>query len=279
MDKALNPRLKDSRLKDSRSCWALCLALCALGLALVSAACASVPAPRPEPRVVTWEDKLSWMMRLEDQRILRDPDPPPPVVLAPATPTQPAVVEPAQPSDLIRLLNDTEARVRRRAALALGRVGLSEAVEPLTGLLGDEVPEVRQMAAFSLGLIGAADARPALLAALGDGDPEVQGRAAEALGMMGRSRRCHGGQRNGARIHRRRRAGGRGRGRSGVSPGACGRGGAPWPVRAGAAGVVRRAGGGRARPDRPARLELVAGVLCDPAARGSRASRRRSSRS
>lgn len=185
MDKVPYPRFKDPRLKDSRSCWALCLAPCALGLALVSVACASVPAPLPEPRVVTWEDKLSWMMRLEDQRILRDPDPPAPVVLVPATPTQPAIVEPAQPSDLIRLLSDTEARVRRRAALALGRVGLSEAVEPLTGLLGDEEPEVRQMAAFSLGLIGAADARPALLAALGDGAPEVQGRVAEALGMIG----------------------------------------------------------------------------------------------
>ncbi len=92
MDKVPNPRHKDSRLKDSRSCWALCVALCALGLALVSAACASIPAPLPEPRVVTWEDKLSWMMRLEDQRILRDPDPPLPVVLVPATQTQPAIV-------------------------------------------------------------------------------------------------------------------------------------------------------------------------------------------
>jgi cyclophilin family peptidyl-prolyl cis-trans isomerase/HEAT repeat protein len=125
------------------------------------------------------------MMRLEDQRILRDPNPPPPVVLMPATRTQPAIVAPAPPSDLVRLLNDGEARVRRRAALALGRVGLSEAVEPLTKLLADEEPEVRQMAAFALGLIGDAAARPALLAALPDADPGVQGRAAEALGLMG----------------------------------------------------------------------------------------------
>lgn len=134
---------------------------------------------------MTWEDKLPWMMRLEDQRILRDPNPPPPVVLMPATPTQPAIIAPPPPSDLIRLLDDGEARVRRRAALALGRVGLSEAVEPLTRLLGDEDPEVRQMAAFALGLMGATDARPALLATLGDAGPEVQGRAAEALGMIG----------------------------------------------------------------------------------------------
>ena len=134
---------------------------------------------------MTWEEKLSWMMRLEDQRILRDPSPPPLVVLMPATRTQPAVVAPPQPSDLVRLLNDGEARVRRRAALALGRVRLPEAVEPLTRLFADEEPEVRQMAAFALGLIGDAAARPALLAVLGDADPGVQGRAAEALGVIG----------------------------------------------------------------------------------------------
>ena len=157
----------------------------ALGLALASAGCASVPAPLPEVPVVTWEDKLGWIMRLEDQRILRDPNPPPPVVLMPATSTQPVIFAPRPPSDLIRLLGDGEARVRRRAALALGRVGLSEAVEPVTQLLGDEDPEVRQMAAFALGLMGTTDARPALLATLGDAGPEVQGRAAEALGMIG----------------------------------------------------------------------------------------------
>ena len=157
-----------------------------LCLALTSAGCASVPPPLPEQqRVVAWEDKLLWMMRLEDQRILRDPNLPPPVVLVPATRTQPAIVTPPPPSDLVRLLNDNEARVRRRAALALGRVGLSEAVEPLTRLFADEEPDVRQMAAFALGLIGAPAARQALLAALGDADPGVQGRAAEALGMIG----------------------------------------------------------------------------------------------
>ena len=185
MYKARNTTLKESWLKDSRSSCALKFVPWALGLALASAGCASVPAPLPEPRVVTWEDKLPWMMRLEDQRILRDPNPPPPVVLMPATSTRPAIVAPSSPSDLIRLLSDNEARVRRRAALALGRVGLPEAVEPLTGLLGDEDPDVRQMAAFALGLIGDAAARPGLLAALEDADPEVQGRAAEALGMIG----------------------------------------------------------------------------------------------
>lgn len=175
-----------TRLKDLRHVWILGLGPWALGLAAI--ACATAPVAPPEPPVVTWEEKLSWMMRLEDQRILRDPNPPPPVILMPATQTQPAIVAPPPPSDLIRLLRDGEARVRRRAALALGRVGLSEAVEPLTKLLADEEPEVRQMAAFALGLIGDRAARPALLTALRDADPGVQGRAAEALGTIGGDR-------------------------------------------------------------------------------------------
>jgi cyclophilin family peptidyl-prolyl cis-trans isomerase/HEAT repeat protein len=84
------------------------------------------------------------------------------------------------------LLGDPEARVRRRTALALGRVGLRDAVEPLTKLLSaDSEPEVRQMAAFALGLVGDPSARTPLLAALADPDPLVGGRAAEALGMLG----------------------------------------------------------------------------------------------
>jgi HEAT repeat protein len=124
-------------------------------------------------------------MRLEDQRILRDPNPPAPVVLVPAATGRPAIVAPPPPSNLIRLVNDDEARTRRRAALALGRVGLPEAVPALQQVLGDPDVEVRQMAAFALGLIGDASARPALLNALRDGDPIVQGRSAEALGTIG----------------------------------------------------------------------------------------------
>ena len=135
--------------------------------------------------VITWEDKLAWIVRLEDQRILRDPNPPPPAVLRAATRTEPAIVAPPQPSDLIRLLDDMEPRVRRRAALAIGRVGLREGIEPVTRLLQDAEFEVRQMAAFALGLIGDASARPALTMALSDQSPIVQGRAAEALGAIG----------------------------------------------------------------------------------------------
>ena len=168
--------------------WAFRIEHWAVSLALVASACASAPATQPaavKPPVVTWEEKLGWMLRLEDQRILRDPNPPAPVILVPAAKGRPAVVAPPPPSDLLRLLKDDEARTRRRAALALGRIGLSEAIPALQEALGDSEFEVRQMAAFALGLIGNATARPALLNALKDGEPIVQGRAAEALGTIG----------------------------------------------------------------------------------------------
>jgi cyclophilin family peptidyl-prolyl cis-trans isomerase/HEAT repeat protein len=167
---------------------AICLTPIATCLALITAACASVPTVSrgtPTVPVITWEQKIGWMVRLEDQRILRDPNPPAPVVLKPATQREPALIAPVPPSDLVKLLNDTEARVRRRAALAIGRVGLSEGVEPLIKLLDDPEIEVRQMAAFGLGLIGDSSARPALVAALKDPQPMLQGRAAEALGQIG----------------------------------------------------------------------------------------------
>ncbi len=161
----------------------------AFGLLLFASACASAP-PAPNAATVrlpaiTWEEKLGWILRLEDQRLIRDPNPPAQVILVPATKGRPAIVAPPPPSDLMRLLNDEEARTRRRAALALGRVGLPEAIPALQQALGDAEFEVRQMAAFALGLIGDASARPALLNALKDSEPIVQGRAAEALGTIG----------------------------------------------------------------------------------------------
>ena len=161
-----------------------------MGIALICGACATAPpAPPPaavvKPPVVTWEEKLGWILRLEDQRILRDPNPQAPQILVPAAQGRPAIVAPPPPSDLLRLLTDEEGRTRRRAALAIGRVGLPEGVPGLQQALMDPELEVRQMAAFALGLIGDASARPALLNALKDSEPIVQGRAAEALGTIG----------------------------------------------------------------------------------------------
>ncbi len=150
-------------------------------------ACASAPPAPPPAAVITYEQKMAWMLRLEDQRILRDPAPPPPPPAplprrgARAAPTPP----PPPIADLTRLLTDDEARIRRRAALAIGRVGLRDGGAALATALADPEEEVRQMAAFALGLIGDTSAAEPLRRALADPSPIVQGRAAEALGMIG----------------------------------------------------------------------------------------------
>ena len=158
--------------------------------ALVASACASAPpAPPPAPVGPTYEEKIASILRLEDQRVLRDPAPPAAASPAPAPPVRgqrpAAVAPPPPPPDLTRLVADAEPRVRRRAALAIGRVGLAEGVQPLVALVADMDPEVRQMAAFALGLIGDARAREPLVAALNDPSPLVEGSAAEALGLIG----------------------------------------------------------------------------------------------
>jgi HEAT repeat protein/cyclophilin family peptidyl-prolyl cis-trans isomerase len=165
----------------------------ALLAALGATACASAPpAPPPKPIGPSIETKTSWILRLEDQRALRDPAPPPPPPAPAPPPTAgrhkipPPVVEPPPLTpDLVQLLGDGEARVRRRAALAIGRVGLREGVAGLTPALSDTDPEVRQMAAFALGLIGDRSARDPLVAALNDPSLLVKGSAAEALGLIG----------------------------------------------------------------------------------------------
>ena len=124
---------------------------------------AATPVVNPTPPPTAFEQKMRWILQLEDQRQLRGGG-----------------------GDLLTLLTDHEARVRRRSALAAGRVKLPEAIPALTTALQSEAdPEVRQMAVFAMGLIGDAAAAPALMTALTDPDPLIQGRAAEALGMIG----------------------------------------------------------------------------------------------
>jgi cyclophilin family peptidyl-prolyl cis-trans isomerase/HEAT repeat protein len=147
--------------------------------------CATTPPPPPAPPVVSFETKMSWIIRLENERILRDqnvPVFPPPA----AEGRRNVIAPPPPPPNLILLLGDEEARIRRRAALAIGRVGLADAVPSLVKVLqADLDAEVRQMAAFALGLIADRSAVEPLRAALADAAPLVAGRAAEALGLIG----------------------------------------------------------------------------------------------
>jgi cyclophilin family peptidyl-prolyl cis-trans isomerase/HEAT repeat protein len=180
---ASSPAVGSSRLSR-----ALLQAAVTTAVIILLVGCAARPPAVPTaPAVaeVTWEQKLAWIVRLEDQRILVEPNPPAPRVIRPATREEPALLSAPAPANLLALLEDAEARVRRRAALSVGRVRLAEGVEPLARLLSDPEVEVRQMAAFALGLIGHPSARAALLQALSDPAPIVQGRAAEALGLIG----------------------------------------------------------------------------------------------
>ena len=92
--------------------------------------------------------------------------------------------------ELVRLLQDPDKGVRRRAALAAGRIGDALAVMPLLELMNDPDAELRQMTAFALGLIGDRAAGDRLVAALQDPDAAVRGRAAEALGRLGDASRA-----------------------------------------------------------------------------------------
>lgn len=136
----------------------------AVAVSLLAGACGPQAAPQVSApsAPVTFDRKVQAMLRLEDERQLRSGS-----------------------GDLLALLQDAEARVRRRAALAVGRARAPQGVPALTGLVGgDPDPEVRQMAAFALGLIGDRSAADVLVQALGDASPIVQGRAAEALGVL-----------------------------------------------------------------------------------------------
>jgi len=163
-------------------------------IAAVCAACGSAPpAVAPKAPSISVVQKMSWILRMEDERILRVPAPPvPPPEPVTNTNTKqkkgsapPPLPAPVVTPDLTALVTDADPRVRRRAALAIGRVGLPEGAAAVQPLLTDSDPEVRQMAAFALGLLADKGSVPALVTALQDADARVRGRAAEALGLIG----------------------------------------------------------------------------------------------
>ncbi len=151
-------------------------------IVLFCSSCASPPPPAPP--VVTFEQKMAQILQMEDQRVLTLPLPPPPPVAQPRRRSGPPAPAPVAP-DLTKMVADADPRIRRRAALAIGRVGLKEATPALTPLLKDADADVRQAAAFALGLLGDTASAAALVPLLADPVPMVRGRAAEALGSIG----------------------------------------------------------------------------------------------
>ena len=87
--------------------------------------------------------------------------------------------------ELDRYLRDADRSIRRRAALAAGRIADRSLVPTLVDLMNDGEAEVRQMAAFGLGLIGDSAAADRLIASLKDSEGIVRARSVEALGRLG----------------------------------------------------------------------------------------------
>ena len=97
-----------------------------LGVSIVGlTACATTTPPAtvtPAPPPVTppsLDTKVAWILRLEQQRVMRDALPADAVPAAPA-----AGFRHAMHPDLSDLAADPDALVRGRAAIAIGRVGL-----------------------------------------------------------------------------------------------------------------------------------------------------------
>jgi cyclophilin family peptidyl-prolyl cis-trans isomerase/HEAT repeat protein len=140
--------------------------LAATGLFALAQACKETAPPVLVPATPTLAEDSGAIIRLEDLRVLRD--------------------APDSPRDLTAIAKRTNARLRRRAAMAIGRVGDPAGRPALEALLADPEAGVRETAAFSLGLLGDKAAVPALLKALeADTATLVRGRAAEALGLLG----------------------------------------------------------------------------------------------
>ena len=85
---------------------------------------------------------------------------------------------------LIFALKDSDAGVRRQAAIALAGMQSPRAVPGLIEALKDEQTDVRLHAIAALGDLGDARATQPLVQALKDSEPRVRGRAATALGEI-----------------------------------------------------------------------------------------------
>ena len=129
-------------------------------IGLVLAGCASAPVEPPGPTV---EEKLTRLLRLEDERSTGD-------------------------GEVQARLADEAGRVRAKAAVSLARIGDVGAEASIVPLLTDRTDFVRASAAFALGILEG-ELRPETLSALevtlADADELVRGRVMETLGKKG----------------------------------------------------------------------------------------------
>ncbi len=129
-----------------------------LTVALIIGACKTI-----EIAELRYDEKLARLMKLEDERS-------------------------SGAGELLTRFSEYEPQLRRRAALAAGRIGDSEAASSLADLLDDPEETVRITAAFALGLLDGdlpPDVQGALESALSDPSEEVRSRVIEAMGRKG----------------------------------------------------------------------------------------------
>ena len=147
--------------------------LVALATAAMLAGCASgakkpapvaAPVAPPPPPVAPLDTRLGWVHRLEQQRVLRDASVP--------------------GADLAALARDEDATVRRGAAIAIGRVGMTAGADTLTAALSDPSEGVRAAAAFAIGQLGVKTGVGLLTTALADQSGLVRARAIDGLGLI-----------------------------------------------------------------------------------------------
>src|SRR4051795_10845869 len=84
---------------------------------VLGSGCASAPPARPAAPTIPFEQKMAWMLQLEDRRILRLEPPPPAAPGATSAgrgrkqPPAAAVAPPGATPDLTVLVTDPEARI------------------------------------------------------------------------------------------------------------------------------------------------------------------------
>jgi HEAT repeat protein len=95
-------------------------------------------------------------------------------------------MNPVTMKELIRVMNDKNPQVRKKATETLGKIE-NPAVEPLVAALRDDDDRVRAKAADALIKIGGIGVTQAFIVALTDNNPYTREKAADALGCIGDS--------------------------------------------------------------------------------------------
>jgi hypothetical protein len=139
---------------------------------------------RPAPIIVRSEP-APVVVRSEPP-VITETAPPPPPSPAPVVRAVSEAAPSSRATSLLGQLHDAKESVRRDAAMDLGRMKASQAIDPLVTILAkDSSPIVRDAAARALGLIGAQRTLNALIyAAQADTDRDVRHSAQFAVEII-----------------------------------------------------------------------------------------------